>query len=571
MAATATTNIFANPVRRILQVIKMEKNEISSVYFYAILNGLIQLSLPLGIQSIISFVLGGAISSSLVIMITLVVAGVFINGLLQVNQMRIIEKVQQKIFVRYSFEIAGRIPKINLQSVDGDYLPELLNRFFDTTTLQKGISKLLLDVPAATIQIFFGLLLLSFYHPVFIFFSLALVFIVYGILRVTSARGMQSSLRESDFKYYVAGWLQEMGRVIRSFKYSRNSNLSIQKADRLVSGYLDQRTTHFKVLLFQYWGLIGFKVLITAAMLIVGSVLLVQQQLNIGQFIAAEIVILTVINSVEKLMINLDTVYDVLTAVEKIGKITDKPLEPDGSIVLQPEDNGLSVELSNVGFSYSPGKEPPVLKNITCSIKSNQKVCIMGATGSGKSSLLRLLSGAYNDFTGNIFINSIPLSNYQLQSLRMQTGILLSQQDIFQGTILENITMGDNEVSAQHILLLAQKIGLRKFMTDLSDGLNTTLDPIGKKLPKNIIQKILLLRALVNNPRLILLEDPLDGLSEPVKTAITNYLVNETPHQTILVSSNNEALAACCDIVIYLENASINTIGTWEEVKQIIK
>jgi ABC-type bacteriocin/lantibiotic exporter with double-glycine peptidase domain len=195
----------------------------------------------------------------------------------------------------------------------------------------------------------------------------------------------------------------------------------------------------------------------------------------------------------------------------------------------------------------------------------------MGATGSGKSSLLRLLSGAYNDFTGNIFINSIPLSNYQLQSLRMQTGILLSQQDIFQGTILENITMGDNEVSAQHILLLAQKIGLRKFMTDLSDGLNTTLDPIGKKLPKNIIQKILLLRALVNNPRLILLEDPLDGLSEPVKAAITNYLVNETPHQTILVSSNNEALAACCDIVIYLENASIKTIGTWEEVKQIIK
>ena len=110
MAATATQNIFANPVRRVLQVIKLEKNEISSVYFYAILSGLIQLSLPLGIQSIISFVLGGAISTSLVVMIVLVVLAVFLNGMLQVNQMRLIEKVQQKIFVRYSFEFAERIP-----------------------------------------------------------------------------------------------------------------------------------------------------------------------------------------------------------------------------------------------------------------------------------------------------------------------------------------------------------------------------------------------------------------------------------------------------------------------------
>lgn len=154
MTVNFTQGIFANPVKRILKVIRLEKNEISSVYFYAILNGLIQLSLPLGIQSIISFVLGGSISTSLVVLILLVVAGVFLNGMLQVNQMRLIEKVQQKIFVRYSFEFAERIPKLNLQAVDDYYLPELVNRFFDTVSLQKGISKLLLDIPAATIQIF---------------------------------------------------------------------------------------------------------------------------------------------------------------------------------------------------------------------------------------------------------------------------------------------------------------------------------------------------------------------------------------------------------------------------------
>lgn len=569
MADTATQNIFANPVRRILQVIRLERNEISSVYFYAILNGLIQLSLPLGIQSIISFVLGGSISTSLVIMIALVVIGVFVNGALQVNQMRLIEKVQQKIFVRYAFEFAERIPKINLQSVDSYYLPELLNRFFDTGTLQKGISKLMLDIPAASIQILFGLLLLSFYHPVFIFFSLVLILLIYLILRFTSARGMESSLRESDYKYAVAGWLEEMARVIKSFKFSRKNSLNIQRTDTLVQGYLEQRTIHFNILQLQYLSLIGFKVLITAAMLIVGSLLLVDQQLNIGQFIAAEIVILMVIGSVEKLMVNLDTVYDVLTAVEKLGKVTDKPLEVDGTIELAEENAGLAIEMSHVNFSYVPGQQP-VLKNIDIAIGSNEKVCIMGATGSGKSSLLRLLSGAYHHFEGNIFINNIPLTTYKLDTLREQTGILLSQQDIFMGTLLENITMGNPNISPQHVLKLAERIGLKTFFSETNAGLQTMLDPIGKKLSKNIIQKILLLRALANYPRLVLLEEPFDSLSEPVKMSITHYLINETPGQTILVSSNNETLAAQCDRVIYLEKGSIKYIGKWNEIKNAI-
>ncbi len=570
MAATATQNIFANPVRRVLQVIKLEKNEITSVYFYAILSGLIQLSLPLGIQSIISFVLGGAISTSLVVMIVLVVLAVFLNGMLQVNQMRLIEKVQQKIFVRYSFEFAERIPRLNLQSVDSYYLPELVNRFFDTVALQKGISKLLLDIPAATIQIFFGLVLLSFYHPVFIFFGLVLLLIIYLILRLTSAKGMESSLRESDYKYAVAGWLEEMARVVKSFKFSRNTSLNISKTDTLVTGYLTHRTTHFRVLLFQYWSLVSFKVAITAAMLIVGSLLLVNQQLNIGQFIAAEIVILMVINSIEKVIGNLDTVYDVLTSVEKLGKLTDKPLEQDGTIDLQPANTGLSVEMTAVNFSYEAGSKT-VLNQITLSIKGNEKVCIMGATGSGKSSLLRLMSGVYNEFWGSILIDNLPVSNYNLDSLRKQTGILLSMQDIFQGSLLENINMGCEDITSKEILVLAERLGLKTFMNGLKDGLNTNLDPLGKKLSANVIKKILLLRALVRNPRLVLMEEPFNGLSDSIKASVTEYLVNETKGQTIVISSNDAAFAARCDKVIYLKDGTITATGKWTAIQQIIK
>jgi ABC-type bacteriocin/lantibiotic exporter with double-glycine peptidase domain len=573
MADNATQNIFANPVKRIFRVIKLEKNEITSVYFYAILNGLIQLSLPLGIQSIISFVLGGAITTSLVVLICLVVLGVFLTGMLQVNQMRLIEKVQQKIFVRYSFELAERIPKLNLQAVDGYYLPELINRFFDTVSLQKGISKLLLDIPTATIQIMFGLILLSFYHPVFIFFGIFLVLIVYIILRITSARGMESSLRESDYKYAVAGWLQEMARVVKSFKFAKHTSLNIERTDKLVTGYLQSRTAHFKILLWQYWSLIGFKVLITAAMLIVGSILLVNQQLNIGQFIASEIVILMVITSVEKLIVSLDKVYDVLTSVEKLGKVTDKPIEDEGTVELLEEKEGLSVELHNISFNYinSETKAHDILGNVNLSIAKNEKVCIMGRGGAGKSTLLRLLTGAYKNFSGSLLINDMPVPNYKLQSLRSQTGILFSQEDIFEGTLLENIAMGWPNISPQHILEVASKIGLKKYISELPEGFNTPLFPAGKKMPQKIIQKILLLRALINHPRLVMLEEPFNGIEEEIKQHIIDYLLNDTPHQTVLVISNDELFAAKCDKVIYMQDGAIKAMGSWADIKNNLK
>lgn len=573
MADNATQNKFSNPLKRIFRVIQLEKNEISSVYFYAVLNGLIQLSLPLGIQSIISFVLGGSITTSLVVLIFFVVLGVFLNGMLQVNQMRLIEKVQQKIFVRYSFELADRIPKLDLQAVDGYYLPELINRFFDTISLQKGISKLLLDIPTATIQIGFGLILLSFYHPVFIFFGIFLILIVYIILRITSPKGMASSLKESDYKYAVAGWLQEMARVVKSLKFGKHTTLNIERTDKLVTGYLQSRTTHFKVLLLQYWSLIGFKVLITAVMLIVGSILLVNQQLNIGQFIASEIVILMVITSVEKLIVSLDKVYDVLTSVEKLGKVTDKPIEEEGNVILENVPEGLSIELNAVNFHYGKpeNQTQDVLRDIYLKINENEKVCIMGRGGAGKSTLLRLFTGAYKGYAGSLLINNMPLTNYNLQSLRAQTGILFSQQDIFEGTLLENITLGGTGITGQHILEVAEKIGLKKYIAELPQGFNTVLDPTGKKMPAKITQKILLLRALINHPRLIMLEEPFNGIEVEVKDQIIDYLLNGTPHQTVLIISNDQAFAAQCDKVIYMEEGAIKAVGNWETVKQLIK
>lgn len=539
----------SNPVLRILNLLKLERHEIGAIYFYAILNGLIQLSLPVGVQAIIGYVLGASMRASLVVLIMLVVLGVLIAGIMQVNQMKIIEKIQQKLFVRYSFAFAQHIPRLDLKKNDSVYLPELVNRFFDVTLLQKSLSKILLDIPTAVIQIFFGLILLTFYHPAFILFGILLISILVLILNYTGGKGLETSLQKSKYKYKVAAWLEEMARVIKSTKLAKQNELHLQKTDEQVSNYLIARNNHFKVLLFQFNVLIVFKTIITAAMLIVGTLLMVNQQLTVGQFIAAEIVILLVLNSVEKLIINLGSVYDTLTAVEKASEITDKPVEKNGSMELATTGKGIKLELKNVSFSYND--ELDVLQNISLQINANEKICISGKDSSGKTTLLNLLTGSYTDFKGSILLDDVPISNYNLDSLRAKTGVLINQQDIFQGTLWENISLGNQQISYENVKDLATKTGLNDFIALLKEGYDTPLDPMGKRLPRNVVHRILLVRALANEPRLLLLEEPWLNFNTEQKKQVIQILT-ELKSTTVVVVTNDEDFAGRCNRIIEL-------------------
>ena len=550
MAAAEKQNTY-NALSRFYTVLQPDKKDISAIYMFALLIGLVQLSLPLGIQTIINFVMAGSVSTSIVVLIILAVTGTFFNGLLQVRQLEIIEKLKQKIFLRYAFEFSNRLPRLNIEQLDDYYLPELVNRFFDTVSLQKGIEKILLDLPAAIIQILFGVLLLSFYHPVFIAFGALLILIVLLIIQFTYRRGFRFALEASSYKYKVAAWLQELARVVKSFKYANESSLHMHKTDEQVSGYLDARTSYFRILLVQFWSLISFKVIITAAMLILGSILLTSQQINIGQFIAADIVIIAIISSVEKLIISLDRIYDSLVSVEKLAKITDGATELSGNTALPLANTGIAIRFEEVHFGYSNNKE--ILHNLSFSIQPGSIVQLSGKSGSGKSTVLRLLTGSFTNFSGNILIDSMPVNSYQLQSLRSQTGVLLNSQDIFHGTLQENITLGNASLTTEAILALATETGLDTFIQSSKDGLFTMLDPMGKKLPRHIKQHILLMRALLGNHRLLLLEEPFEHLDLQTADAFAK-LLSGNKQCTIIIASNDPKIEAISDTHILMES-----------------
>ena len=544
---------------KLFRLLRLDGKEITALYLLSILSGLIQLSLPLGIQAIINFAIVATgrkqLPASMWVLILLVVLGVLFTGMLKINQMKIVEKIQQKIFTRFSFEFSYRIPKLNVKSIDQYHLPELVNRFFDIPTLQKSMAKLLLDIPTAVIQLCFGLILLAFYNSVFIVFGIILLVVLYLILYVSSPKGFEASLQESNYKYDIGGWVQEIARGIKTFKFFNSFNLHLEKTNHLLEGYLHARNRHFQILKLQYWSLVVFKILITAAMLIVGGILLIRQQINIGQFIAAEIIILTIMNAVEKLIVSLETVYDLLTSVEKINKITEKPIDEEGSYEFVKKQ-GIEIEAKNLSFGF---EKNDILQNISFHIKPGQKVAITGDGDSGKTILLRLLTGVFQDFEGDLSFDQIPINNYNLNTLRNNIGIYMQKQDIFSASLWENITLGNTNIKEQDVLDTFKIVGLDSFYKSLNKGFDTHLEPTGKQLSSSNVQKLLIARSLLNQPALLLLDEPMKLIAADDKQYLQNYLFG-LKDVTIIFTTNDPSLISKSEMVIHLEKGLIKSI-----------
>jgi ABC-type bacteriocin/lantibiotic exporter with double-glycine peptidase domain len=301
--------------------------------------------------------------------------------------------------------------------------------------------------------------------------------------------------------------------------------------------------------------LVVFKILITAAMLIVGGILLIRQQINIGQFIAAEIIILTIMNAVEKLIVSLETVYDLLTSVEKINKITEKPIDEEGSYEFVKKQ-GIEIEAKNLSFGF---EKNDILQNISFHIKPGQKVAITGDGDSGKTVLLRLLTGVFQDFEGDLSFDQVPINNYNLNTLRNHIGIYMQKQDIFSASLWENITLGNKEVKEQDVLDTFKIVGLESFYKSLNKGFDTHLEPTGKQLSSSSVQKLLIARSLLNQPALLLLDEPMKLFAADDKQYLQNYLFG-LKDVTIIFTTNDPSLISKSEMVIHLEKGSIKSI-----------
>ncbi len=547
---------------RVWNLLRPDKTEIRNSYVFAVFSGVLSLGLPLGIQMIINFIQLGQLSASWFLLVGLVVTAIGLSGLMNILQLKITENLQQRIFTRSAIEFAYRLPKFKVEKLRQFYNPELSSRFFDTLTIQKAISKLLIDFMAASLQIIFGLGLLAFYHSFFIFFGFTLLVLLFILIRFTSKAGYETSLKESSYKYKIANWLSEINSARTSFK-TNQSDEQLSKTDAIVNDYLDARKKHFKVLVQQYQYLVIFKILIALCLLIVGGILVVNQQMNIGQFVAAEIIIVLVLSSVEKIILNLDLVYDVLTAIEKIGQVTDIPLESDSSLNELPHSNtGVKLTMKELNFNTDEFLHP-LLKNVSLEILQNEKVSIISDSSSSSNALFLLILGVYEEFSGTVLIDNIPIENMNKESMRNTIGTLLAQDKILHATWTENIVFGKNDLAFTKVIDLVDQLGMKEFVESLVNKYDYLINPDSYLIPTEIQKKILIARAIIRTPRLLMLEDPTGGLNEKDQKRVMDTIFSNQ-NCSIIFATNDSNIHAQSDKIIEIQKGEIVFVGNFE-------
>ena len=548
------------PAERLLALLRRERRGVALIYLYATLAGLFSLALPLGVQAVIGLVSGGLFLQPVVLLIAFVVLGTAVSGALQVAQLGVVEAVQQRIFARYALEVGARIPRVQLEHIigGGESLRETTNRFFEVVSIQKSLGKLLTESVTALLQLVFGLVLLTFYHPYFSLFGVVLLGVLAAILRLTGARGLETSLTESRYKYRVAGWLQELARMAPAFKFADGSALPAARADDEVAGYLTSRRRHFAILVRQSVAAIAFKTVITGGLLVLGSLLVIDRQITLGQFVASEIVIVTVLAAVEKLILSLGSVYDVLTAVDKLGHLTDLPVEtldgPRRGARATPA--GMAVSAHALAYRY-PGARRYALRGVELTVRPGERVALTGAEGAGESTLLGVLAGLLPSYEGALVYDGASARDLHPGVLRDAVALCGPTAELLDGTVEENITLGRPRVSFDDVQWALGRAGLADWVRGLPAGLRTPVEAEGDRLPSHVRWKLVLARALAGRPKLLLFDEFFHHLDPESKEDIIRTVTDPAAGWTVIAASHDPLFIGACARVCVLDGGRI--------------
>ena len=302
--------------------------------------------------------------------------------------------------------------------------------------------------------------------------------------------------------------------------------------------------------------MIVFKIIITASLLTIGGYLVISQEMNIGQFVAAEIIILLVINSVEKIILGLETLYDVLTAVEKIGLVTDLTMEEDTNYEANKCFHAITLTTENLSIQF-PGAAKKILDNINIKIDQGERVFIEGKNGSGKTTLIRILSGLLQSSEGAFYINDDTFRKINLKQYRSQIGNIIHSETPFEGTILDNIIFNNPDCSDEDLKWALDGVQLTPYIKSLPKGLETQIFPEGQQLSSSNAQKILLARSIINKPKVLFYEDPTDAMDEKVANEIIDFITSDINKWTIIVSSKNPYWKTKCNRFLTMEKGQI--------------
>lgn len=523
------------PFTRLRQLLRPERWDIGAMVVFAAAVAVLSLATPIAVESLVNTVAFGVLMWPVVVLAGILMGCLGLAAAIRAMQVYVVECMQRRLFVRVVADYAHRFPRIRLEAFDRRYGPELANRFFDVLNFQKALAFLLLDGVGLVVTATVGMVVLAFYHPFLLGFDILLILLIAFTLFVLGRGGIRTCLHESHAKYDVAAWLEELLRCPREFKFAGGSRLASETADRLAGEYVAARKAHFRVVWRQTVFSLALQVVASTALLGLGGYLVINRQLTLGQLVAAELIVALVVASVAKLGKYAEAYYDLLGAAEKLGLVTDLPLEREGGEALAAGQRGLEVKVRGADFHVRP----------------TEKIAVIGFAGSGTTAFFEALCGLRESGRGDVELDGIDLRGLSLDHLRQYVAIVGSTA-IIVGTVLENVRLGRLQLSPAEVREALRIVGLESTIRGLPHGLETPLTPSGGPLSASQALRLGIARALVGRPRLLLLDGVLDALDSRDCPELLPRLFDPTAPWTLLIASTNPAVIGMCDRIFEL-------------------
>ncbi len=518
-----------------------------AVILFAVAVAVLSLATPIAVESLVNTVAFGILLWPVVVIAGILMSCLGLAAAIRAMQVYVVECVQRRLFVRVVADYAHRLPRLKLEAFDHRYGPELANRFFDVLNLQKSLAFLLLDGVALVVTAFVGMAVLAFYHPFLLGFDIVLVLMIAFILFVLGWGGVRTSLHESHAKYDVAAWLEEVLRCLRDFKFAGGGQLALEKADQLAEEYVDARRDHFRVVWRQTVFSLGLQVVASTGLLGLGGYLVIHRQLTLGQLVAAELIVALVVASVAKLGKYAEAYYDLLAGAEKLGLMTDLPLEREGGEALAGGARGMAVRVH--GVDHVLHRTLPAAAE--WQIAPGERVAVVGPPGSGKTLLFETVCGLREPGHGVLEVDGIDMRGLSLEKMRGDMAFV-DGTGLFTGTVIENVRMGRPHLSPADVREAILVVGLLNAVHHLPHGLETALIPSGGPLSASQARRLTLARAVVGRPRLLILDGVLDAIDLSDCPDLLPLLFDRLAPWTLLVASNNPTILGLCDRAIRL-------------------
>lgn len=534
------------PVQRLRALFRRDRPDIWAVVVFSALNGILLLATPVAVQSFVNNVSFGAAFPSIVILAILLFVGLAMAAVVLAIQTWIVEILQRRVFVRLVADLSQRLPRLSWRVRDQYNSTDLVNRFFDVVTIQKSTSFLLLEGLGNALFVIVGLMVIAFYHPLLFAFGIALLVLALLIIFLPMRRGIRTAISESNAKYNVVSWLEEITRLPTTLRTAGSERLCEDRSRAVAEGYVEARRAHYRVVFTQVISVLTVQVVGSTGILALGGWLVLEGQLTLGQLIAAELIVVTVVQSIAKLGKHAETFYDLVAAVDKVGKLidleTEDPLDID--VPLSPADTPPELELRNIRIDSV--KSGPLASGFSTQIAPGSIVGLSGPHGLGKTSLLEAIFKLREAAAGTILYRGLNYNDISLSYLRAEVA-LVSQHEVVDGSILDNIALRRPDVTVEDVHEALGKVGLLEKVRDLPNGLHTSVAPNQAPLSLGQWRQLAIARALVGKPRLLLVDHVLDGLSKPIRNQIIAALHDGSSQWTVLLISDNPEVLQQCD------------------------